>query len=264
MFSQSSQQHLDISCWNQWKGNVCLQFFENVSCLYKVCLKKSDPQLVLKTGLKVVESLLKILPLFISLVLFFRKGGRGMCHQGIRVSYQYFCLTVAGEDQIFFSLLSHSFLVRSCTKAHGENVWMVTCIRLAPYALPLPGGLGSQRVKGPSSSCIVLGLLNAACWEGRGGWATRWCELIFMLLARPEAPVSAQGENLVFLPGHCHPSLLSPFSSSCAWDHPGRERASNLHVRVKGRRRKSNFPCDLGVWLEFFSHFYLPWVQWPL
>lgn len=50
----------------------------------------------------------------------------------------------------------------------------------------------------------------------------------------------------------CHPPLLSPFSSSCAWDHPGRERVPNLHVRVKGRRRKTDFPYDLEVLVRVF------------
>lgn len=69
-----------------------------------------------------------------------------------------------------FSLLLHSFLLWSeaVPKPMGENVWMVICNRFAPYTLPLSGGSGSQRAKGPTSSRFALRLLNARLVTGHG------------------------------------------------------------------------------------------------
>lgn len=89
-----------------------------------------------------------------------------------------------------------------------------------------------------------------------GSWATWQCEVIFCLCCFLVRGCQCQrrGKPLCFprpLPSW-HPPLLSPFSSSCTWDHPGRERVLNPTWEWKGRGGSAIFPRIWGFWLGFF------------
>lgn len=79
-------------------------------------------------------------------------------------------------------------------------------------------------------------------------------DFLFVLLSCPRVPVSAQGETLVFPQAIAllTPSTAEPLQQFLHLGSSWQGESIEPHVRVKGRRRKSDFPQDLGVLVRFF------------